>query len=170
MSRFFRSHLLFLLATAAGLAGVPAPAPAEGVVSRGEYLARIMDCGGCHTPGALAGQPDQTRALAGSRIGFHIPDLGYFYPPNLTPDRQTGLGTWSQDDIIRALRTGVRPDGRVLAPVMPWRSYAALTDADARALVRYLKSLPPVRHPIPPLAGAGARPPSAYLTVVTPEH
>ncbi len=49
--------------------------------ARGEYLARIMDCGGCHTPGALGGKPDAARALAGSQIGFHIPDLGYFYPP-----------------------------------------------------------------------------------------
>lgn len=140
----------------------PAPRP------RGEYLATIMDCGGCHTGGALAGQPDPKLHLAGSGIGFGIPGLGVFYPPNLTPDRDTGLGAWSEADIVRAVRTGVRPDGRVLAPVMPWHNYAALTDADARALAAHLKALPPVRNATPPMAGAGETPPAPYLTVVAP--
>src|SRR3954468_10387872 len=91
--------------------------------ARGAYLATIMDCGGCHTGGALAGQPDPKLHLADSSIGFGIPGLGVFYPPNLTPDRDTGLGAWSEADIVRAVRTGVRPDGRVLAPVMPWHNY-----------------------------------------------
>jgi mono/diheme cytochrome c family protein len=136
--------------------------------SRGEYLATIMDCGGCHTGGALAGQPDRRLHLAGSGIGFGVPGLGYFYPPNLTPDRETGLGAWSEAEIVRAVRTGVRPDGRVLAPVMPWHNYAALTDEDARALARYLKSLPPVRNATPPMTGEGQVPPAPYLTVVVP--
>src|SRR4051812_37469505 len=75
--------------------------------SRGEYLATIMDCGGCHTGGALAGQPDPQLYLAGSEIGFGIPGTGFFYPPNLTPDRETGLGAWGEAEIIRAIRTGV---------------------------------------------------------------
>lgn len=153
-----------LFAAAPALAQQGANAPQ----ARGEYLSRIMDCGGCHTPGALAGQPDARRSLAGSAIGFGVPDLGVFYPPNLTPDRETGLGAWSEADIVRAVRTGVRPDGRVLAPVMPWHAYAALTDADARALARYLRSLPPVRHEVPRMAGAGETPPAPYLTVVVP--
>src|SRR3712207_9012000 len=57
---------------------------------------------------------------------FGISDLGLFCPPNLTPDHETGFGAWSEADIIRAIRKGERPDGRVLAPVMPWRNYAAL--------------------------------------------
>jgi hypothetical protein len=92
-----------------------------------------------------------------------------FYPPNLTPDRETGLGSWSEADIARAVRTGERPDGRVLAPMMPWRSYAALTDGDALAVAAYLKALPPVRHVVPPPAGPGQKPPSPYLGVVSPE-
>jgi mono/diheme cytochrome c family protein len=136
--------------------------------SRGEYLARIMDCGGCHTGGALAGQPDPRLHLAGSNIGFAVPNLGVFYPPNLTSDRETGLGAWSAAEIVRAVRTGVRPDGRVLAPVMPWHNYAALTDEDAAALAAYLRSLPPVRNAVPPLTGAAETPPAPYLTVVTP--
>ncbi|HYF09089.1 MAG TPA: cytochrome c [Acetobacteraceae bacterium] len=138
------------------------------VRSRGEYLATIMDCGGCHTGGALAGQPDPRLHLAGSGIGFGIPGVGIVYPPNLTPDRETGLGAWSEAEIIRAVRTGVRPDGRVLAPVMPWHNYAALTNEDARALAGYLRSLPPVRNRTPPLTGANEAPPAPYLTLVTP--
>ena len=83
-----------------------------------------MDCVGCHTGGALAGAPDPKLRLAGSDIGFGAPGLGVFYPPNLTPDQETGLGAWSEADIVKALRTGERPDGRELAPMMPWRSYA----------------------------------------------
>ena len=93
--------------------------------------------------GALAGKPDPALHLAGSTIGFEIPSLGIFYPPNLTPDADTGLGSWTEADIIKALRTGVRPDGRELAPVMPWRSYAKLTDSDIQSLASYLKNLKP---------------------------
>src|SRR4051794_17498853 len=153
---------LIVLAAASFARSLPAPR------SRGEYLATIMDCGGCHTGGALAGQPDPGLHLAGSGIGFGIPGLGVFYPPNLTPDRETGLGTWSEAEIIRAIRTGVRPDGRVLAPVMPWHNYAALSDEDARALAGHLRSLRPVRNPTPPPAGPGEAPPAPYLTVVAP--
>lgn len=152
---------LVLLATQANAA--------EDLVKRGEYLARIMDCQGCHTGGALAGKPDPALHLAGSPVGFGIPDLGVFYPPNLTPDRETGLGAWSEADIVRAVRTGVRPDGRQLVPVMPWPSYAGLTDADARALAAYLKSLAPVRHQAPPPVGASGKPAAPYLAVMLPQ-
>src|SRR5215207_8678653 len=111
----------------------------------------IMDCTGCHTPGTFLGKPDMQRPLAGSEVGFGTPGLGIFYPPNLTPDPETGLGQWTEADIVKAVRTGERPDGRELAPMMPWRSYAALTDDDALALAAYLKSLPSsatgCRHP-----------------------
>jgi hypothetical protein len=135
---------------------------------RGEYLARIMDCGGCHTTGVFLGEPDPARYLGGSEVGFLIPGLGIFYPPNLTPD-ETGLGAWSEDDIIRAVRTGVRPDGRELAPAMPWHSYAALTDEDAMALATFLKSLPPVQNKVPGPFGPGEEAGAPYLTVAMPE-
>jgi mono/diheme cytochrome c family protein len=152
-----------------GLAAFPAGAQDNGpLVARGEYLARIMDCTGCHTPGVLVGRPDTARYLGGSEVGFMIPELGVFYPPNLTPDRETGLGAWSEADIVAAVRAGVRPDGRELAPAMPWRSYAALTDDDARALAAYLKALPPVRHAAPPIAGPSEKPRGPYLTVAAP--
>lgn len=145
-----------------------AAAGSEGL-ARGEYLATIMDCTGCHTTGALAGQPDPARYLAGSDVGFELPGLGIFYPPNLTPDPETGLGAWSTEEIIAAFRTGVRPDGRELAPIMPWRSYGVLTDEDAAALAAYLKSLPPVVYKAPGPFGPSEKASAPYLTPKLPE-
>jgi mono/diheme cytochrome c family protein len=142
---------------------------ADSLIERGSYLAAIMDCTGCHTPGALVGKPDPQRNLAGSDVGFKLPGLGVFYPPNLTPDPQTGLGNWSETDIIKAVRTGERPDGRVLAPVMPYHSYGKLVDADARALAAYLKSLKPIPNQVPAMAGDTEQPAAPYLAVVIPK-
>ena len=83
--------------------------------------------------------------------------------------RQEIQGKWSEADIIKAVRTGERPDGRVLAPVMPYHSYGRLTDADARALVSYLKSLKPVRHQAPKMIGDTEKPTAPYFTVVLPD-
>jgi mono/diheme cytochrome c family protein len=143
------------IALAMAFAGPSATAESS-LQPRGQYLASIMDCGGCHTAGALAGKPDASRALAGGDVGFQIPGLGTFWPPNLTPDPETGLGNWSGEDIMRAVRTGARPDGRILAPVMPYHAYSALTDTDAAALASYLKSLKPIRNKVPEPAGPDA--------------
>ena len=151
-----------------GAATVASAAP-QNRIERGKYLATIMDCGGCHTTGVFLGKPDPARAFAGSEVGFQIPGLGIFYPPNLTPDAETGLGTWSEADIVKAVRTGVRPDGRVLAPAMPYAHYGKLTDADAYALAAYLKSLKPVRYAVPAITGPSEKPAAPYLTVVMPK-
>jgi mono/diheme cytochrome c family protein len=152
--------------TAVGLGA--AAARAESPVARGEYLVGIMDCTGCHSTGALTGKPEPAKFLAGSDVGFQIPGLGIFYPPNLTPDARTGLGSWSEQDIATALRAGVRPDGRELAPAMPWRSYAKLTDEDVAAVAAYLKSLPAVDHQTPSPTGASEQAPAPYFTVAMP--
>lgn len=136
---------------------------------RGEYLATIMDCGGCHTPGVFLGKPDVQRPLAGSEVGFHIPGLGIFFPRNLTPDRETGLGSWSEADIVKAVRQGIRPDGRVLAPAMPYKSYGKLTDADAAALAAYLKSLKPAVNQVPAIIGPNEKASAPHLSVVMPQ-
>lgn len=146
-----------------------APAAAETQLERGKYLATIMDCTGCHTPGALIGKPDRARYLGGADVGFQIPAVGIFYPPNLTPDTETGLGAWNEKEIVDAVRKGVRPDGRMLVPVMPYPSYGAMSDADAMALAVYLKSLPPVKHKAPGPIGATEKTPAPYLTVVMPQ-
>jgi hypothetical protein len=77
--------------------------------------------------------------------------LARLYPPNLTPDRETGLGAWQPADIVRAVKTGMTPDGRVLAAAMPWRTqYNALSDSDAAAIAAYLKSVPAIRNSVSP--------------------
>ena len=152
-----------VLAAFCGLAASGATAD-EG----GEYLVRIMDCAGCHTPGSLMGQPDAEQYLGGSNVGFEIPGVGIFYPPNLTSD-STGAGSWSEDEIVTAVRTGVRPDGRQLVPIMPWPHYSALTDEDAYALARFLKATKPVSNQVPGPVGPNEKPPLPYLTIKMPE-
>jgi mono/diheme cytochrome c family protein len=118
-------------------------------LARGKYLVTFGSCTDCHTPGHLFGRPDMTKFLSGSDVGFAVPGLGVFVGRNLTPDKETGLGLWTRDEIATAVTSGVLPDGRVLAPVMPWRAYANLTKADALAIAAYLQSLPPVEHGVP---------------------
>jgi len=133
------------LAALAATALMPATAAVadQALIDRGAYLARIMDCAGCHMPRDETGMPTVEAGLSGGTVGFEIPGLGVFWPPNLTPD-PSGLAGWSQDDLATALRTGVRPDGRVLAPAMPWPSYAGLSDDDMQALTAFILSMQPV--------------------------
>jgi mono/diheme cytochrome c family protein len=154
---------LFTLALAP-LAFRPADAAAKDV-ARGKYMVSLMGCTDCHTPGHFLGKEDSSRFLAGSEVGFAIPGLGVFYGPNLTSDKETGLGNWTEAEIITALTTGKRPDGRVLAPSMPWRNFANLTKADAQAIVAYLKSLPPIKNKVPGPFGSTQTPSSFVMTV-----
>jgi mono/diheme cytochrome c family protein len=123
-------------------------------LARGAYLAQIMDCGGCHTPRGATGVPIADAGLSGGTVGFEIPGLATFWPPNLT-QHPTGLAGWSEADIVTAIRTGVRPDGRVLAPAMPSISFSRLTDEDAQALAAYLLSLPGMANKVPDPLAAG---------------
>jgi mono/diheme cytochrome c family protein len=131
-------------------------------VQRGEYLVSVIGCGDCHTPGGLSPHPDLDRFLAGSDVSFNMPGMGTFTPPNLTPDMKTGLGTWTTDQIVTAITTGVTPGGRVLAPAMPWEDFSHLTRTDALAIAAYLKSIPAIANPIP---GPGAPKPADPATV-----
>lgn len=117
-------------------------------IARGEYLARIGGCGDCHTPGTLYGSPDFDRLLSGSELGWRGP-WGVSYARNLTPDLDTGLGYYTEDEIANTLKTGVKPDGKVLLPPMPWPNTALMTDDDRHALAAYLASLKPVKHKVP---------------------
>ena len=143
-----------LVLTALGAVAMCATAQADDAVERGKYLVTIMGCGDCHTPGTFYGSPDFKRRLSGSELGWKGP-WGVSYPRNLTPDDETGLGKWSEEGIINALRTGMRPNGTVLQPPMPWPNLTQLTDEDARAIAVYLKSLPPVAHQVPDLVPPG---------------
>ncbi len=82
-------------------------------LDRGAYLAMTMDCAGCHMPRGSDGAPIPDAGLSGGNIGFEIPGVGIFWPPNLTPS-ESGLGGWTGDEIADAIRHGVRPDGRAL--------------------------------------------------------
>ena len=137
-------------------------------VERGKYLVTLGLCTDCHTPGHLLGKPDENRFLGGSQVGFDVPGLGVFHGPNLTPDKGTGLGNWTDEQIIAAFRTGTRPDGRMLAPIMPWRQFAKLTDVDAKAIVAYLRSLPPVKNQVPGPFGPSETPTGFVMRVVNP--
>ena len=117
-------------------------------MTRGQYLAELTGCGHCHTPGHFLGKVDASRELGGSDVGFEVPGAGTFVGPNLTPDLETGLGKWTDSQIAAAIRNGVRPDGRVLSPVMPWPSYNYMSDADVQAIVTYLRTLKPVKNKV----------------------
>ncbi|HXT79240.1 MAG TPA: c-type cytochrome [Acetobacteraceae bacterium] len=144
-------------------------ASAESQVERGRYLVTLGSCTDCHTPGHLLGKPDMTRVLGGSDVGFAIPGEGVFVGPNLTRDKETGLGNWTDKQIVTALTTGVRPDGRILAPIMPWRALSHLTHADAIAIVAYLRSLPVVQHKVPGPFGANEKPSVFVMTALPPD-
>ena len=137
-------------------------------IGRGKYLVALAGCNDCHTPGYFFGKPDMTRFLGGSEVGFEIPDRGVFHGPNLTPDQETGLGKWSAEEIVTAITTGQRPDGRILAPIMPWHAFANLTRQDARAIAAYLKSLPPVKNQVPGPFGPSEKPTSFVMKIVPP--
>src|SRR6185369_3789584 len=78
-----------------------------------------------------------------------------FVGRNITPDMETGIGKWTTDEIVAALQTGKRPDGRELAPIMPWHAFAQLTKEDVTVVADFLKSLPPVSHSVPGPFGPG---------------
>jgi mono/diheme cytochrome c family protein len=138
-------------------------------IKRGEYLVYAGACADCHTPGVMLGKPEMDKLLSGGNVGFEMPTVGFFFPPNLTPDDATGLGKWSEADIAKAIRQGVRPDGRQLIPIMPYGWYSKLTEEDALAMAAYLKSLAPVSNKVPGPFAANETPTGPYQTVVFPK-
>jgi mono/diheme cytochrome c family protein len=155
------------LAVAAVGWGLPLhQARAADQIARGKYLVSLMSCTDCHTPGHFRGKEDKSKLLGGSDVGFGIPSLGVFVGPNLTPDKTTGLGNWTAEQIVTAITKGEAPDGRILAPPMPWRNYANITKADALAIAAYLKSLPPVSNQVPGPFGPTQTPTTFVMTVL----
>ncbi|HTC17857.1 MAG TPA: cytochrome c, partial [Stellaceae bacterium] len=120
--------------------GIPASLAKASVIARGEYLARAADCMVCHT--SEGGKP-----YAGG-LGFKLP-FGTLYSTNITPDKETGIGNYSDQDFLAAVHRGTRRDGARLYPAMPYTSYTYITDADALAIKAYLFSLAPVRAAAP---------------------
>lgn len=143
-------------------------ATAETPVERGQYLVNLGGCMDCHTPGYFLGKPDMARYLGGSEVGFEIPGVGVFYGPNITPDKETGIGDWTEEQIITAITTGMRPDGRRLVPIMPWMALAKLTKEDQQAIAAYLKSIPPVKNKAPGPFGPNEKATSFKFVIVPP--
>jgi mono/diheme cytochrome c family protein len=125
---------------AANPTGVPASLAQASPVERGAYLAKAADCMACHTK--QGGKP-----YAGG-LGFNLP-FGTLYSTNITPDQETGIGNYSDQDFLNAVHRGVRADGARLYPAMPFASYTYMTDADALAIKAYLFSLPPLHATAP---------------------
>jgi len=124
-----------------GVAHHPDVAATPEMVKRGEYLVRAADCVSCHS--AVGQAP-----FSGGRE-FDLGNLGKLYSPNITPDKETGIGNWSDDDFRAALQLGIGKGGVHLYPAFPYASFTMLSDADALAIKAYLFSLPPV-HNVPP--------------------
>jgi mono/diheme cytochrome c family protein len=134
------------------LLGVLDAAMAESAAERGDYLVNtIMACGNCHSPRDANGQMIKEKAFSGGQT-FHTPAF-IATAPNITPDRETGIGSWSDAEIKRALVEGMRPDhGRLpgvpLAAIMPVNFYKALLPDDLDAIVAYLHTIKPVRNEV----------------------
>jgi len=109
---------------------------AQGDSKRGEYLAKVGGCIGCHTEEKKGARP-----FAGGRA-LKTP-FGTFYGPNITPDPESGIGRWTEADFMRAMRDGKRPDGSNFYPAFPYPSFTLISDDDLRDLWAFLRTLPP---------------------------
>jgi mono/diheme cytochrome c family protein len=145
-----------------------------GPTARGKYLVGLGGCNDCHTPFKLTEKgpiADMSRLLSGHPQNTKLPPpelkagpwsvatagstawagpWGISYAANLTPDTDTGLGIWTQDMFLKAMRTGRHMGAsRAILPPMPWQGLAALTDDDLKAIYAYLQTIPPIRNPVP---------------------
>ena len=159
----------------AALGESPQAGPAASDVDRGKYLVTALVCNDCHTPfkmGDNGPEPDMTRMLSGHPSDIALPPppkpngpwivsgaatftawagpWGISYTANLTPDKDTGLGTWTAQQFIDTIRNGRHQGhGRALLPPMPWSWYRNLTDEDLKAVFAYLQSIPPIKNKVP---------------------
>jgi hypothetical protein len=127
-------------------------------VRRGEQLVAIGGCNDCHTPLKISPEgpvPDTSRLLSGHPEELEVPTTAFEGPcgtafaANLTPDRETGLGDWTDQDFVKTMRTGRHPGtGRALAK--HWPAVTKRTDAELRAIYLYLRSIPAIRNQVPP--------------------
>lgn len=119
------------------------------MAERGHYLVTIGSCADCHaTPGPEG--PDLKNMYLAGGMKLTRRGVGTYVSMNLTPDKDTGLGKWSDDDIKRVLRNGVAPDGRAIpGHLMPWPAFSNWTEEDRHAVVVYLRHTTPIVHRIP---------------------
>ncbi len=150
------------MAVALGLAVLAGPVRADnGDLARGRYLLNgVVACGNCHATRGAQGEVVPGQELAGG-FAIELPEFRAV-APNITPDRETGIGAWTDAQIVAAIREGKRPDGSIIGPPMPIEFYRDMSDNDVRAIVAALRAVPPVRHavekskfniPLPPAYG-----------------
>jgi mono/diheme cytochrome c family protein len=134
----------------AALAAAALPALAQSsnrMLERGTYLMNgIVACGNCHVQ-REKGKPLPERGLSGGMVFDEEPFKAY--ASNITPDMETGIGKWTDAQLARAIREGIRPDGTVIGPPMPIMFYRGISDDDLAAIITYLRAQPPVRHAVP---------------------
>src|SRR5262245_66476891 len=136
-------------ALAATVSVAASVAAAETLVERGNYLGNaVMACEGCHTPRGPGGVFVMEKRFSGGSQTWDTPKYTV-KGSNITPDRDTGIGAWSEADLKRALVEGVRPSGVPLAPQMPFAFYKILTPRDLDAVAAYIKSVAPIRNQVP---------------------
>jgi mono/diheme cytochrome c family protein len=140
--------LLAALIACAGLGSINVQTKAETLLERGTYLMQgIVACGNCHTPRNPDGSFIEGMELAG---GFTIEEPVFTaHAPNITPDAETGIGGWTDAELIKAIREGLRPDGSLIGPPMPFSQYRGIADRDVEAIVAYLRKVPPVQNTVP---------------------
>lgn len=118
-------------------------APVDPLVEKGKYLALAGNCVSCHT------RPDGEPYAGGLAMKTPYAFLGDIHSTNITPDPETGIGTWTEEQFIRAMQTGVAADGSHLLPAFPYTSFTKVTDDDLKAIYAFLKTLPPVKYTPP---------------------
>ena len=128
--------------------GASAAAPKSNNLARGKYLMEgVVACGNCHMARGDKGQPLPDKGLSGGMV-FDEPPFKAF-AANITPDRKTGIGAWTDAQLARAIREGVRPDKTLIGPPMPIEFYRHLSDDDLAAIIAYLRAQPAIKNPVP---------------------
>jgi mono/diheme cytochrome c family protein len=126
---------------------IPASAQDKALLARGTYLMdSIVACGNCHVQ-RDKGKPLPDKGLSGGMVFDEPPFKAH--ASNITPDPETGIGKWTDEQLGRAIREGIRPDGTVIGPPMPIAFYRGLSDNDLKAIVAYLRAQPPVKNAVP---------------------
>ncbi|MBA3462522.1 MAG: c-type cytochrome [Deltaproteobacteria bacterium] len=134
-------------AAGSGSAVAEAPKPDPALMARGGYLAKMYGCNVCHVYFGEKG-PDFSKVGGG---GLELAEkFGTWRGPNITPHKGSGIGNWKVEDIMAAIREGVRPDGSKLYALMPYPNYHRMTDDEARAIATFVANLPEVDHAVAP--------------------
>lgn len=136
-------------------------------LARGQYLTELTHCFHCHSEHDMADPKFPIiEAKKGAGWVMPIPELNNPAARNITPDAETGIGTWTDDEVARAIREGVRKDGSALFPIMPYPAFAHIDDEDIKSIVVYLRTLPPVKNALPTRSLPG---PLEYLVNTMPQ-